>query len=94
MIKSKKRTIQTVSTILSILLIAYSLQAKTTEDLQREFAELRFGAFIHFGIRTFTGGSWGAPDQDVTKFNPTDLDCGQWADAFISAKMGLSIMLP
>jgi alpha-L-fucosidase len=68
------------------------LQAQTTEDLQRAFSELRFGAFFHFGIMTFTGAAWATPNQDVTKFNPTDLDCGQWADAAVAAKMRFGIL--
>ena len=28
------------------------------ESLQRDFVDLRFGMFIHFGIRTFTGAAW------------------------------------
>ncbi|UCE08538.1 MAG: alpha-L-fucosidase, partial [bacterium] len=79
--------------IFAILLpIVLPLQAQTTEELQREFIELRFGAFFHFGIRTFTGGSWGEANQDVGKFNPTDLDCGQWADALVAAKMKFGIL--
>lgn len=61
------------------------------EALQREFVEHRFGGFIHFGIRTFTGGEWGAPNQDITQFNPTELDCRQWARAFKSAGMEFGI---
>ncbi len=61
------------------------------ETLQRNFVEKRFGGFIHFGIRTFTGGSWGAPNQDIAQFNPTQLDCGQWARAFKSAGMEYGI---
>ncbi|HUI28796.1 MAG TPA: alpha-L-fucosidase [Candidatus Acidoferrales bacterium] len=69
-----------------------SMHAQTTEDLQRAFTELRFGMFIHFGIMTFTGAKWAAPDQDVTKFNPADLDCNQWAEAAVAAKMKFGIL--
>jgi len=53
---------------------------------------MRFGTFIHFGIMTFTGGKWAEPNQDVTKFNPTNLDCNQWAEAFAAAKMQYAIL--
>lgn len=77
----------------AILLVAMlPLQAQTTEELQREFAELRFGAFIHFSIMTFTGAQWATPNQDVSKFNPTNLDCGLWADAAVAAKMKFGIL--
>ncbi len=68
------------------------LSAQTIENLQQEFINLRFGAFFHFGIRTFTGGKWGEAEQDISKFNPIDLDCEQWADALISAKMRFGIL--
>lgn len=68
------------------------LKAQSTEDLQREFTELRFGMFIHFGIRTFTGDPWATPNEDTTKFNPTDLDCNQWAEAAVSTKIKFGIL--
>ena len=48
--------------------------------------------FIHFGIRTATGGAWGEANQDVAAFNPVHLDCGQWADAAVSANMTFGIL--
>lgn len=68
------------------------LKAQITEDLQREFTELRFGGFFHFGIMTFTGAPWATPNQDVSKFDPTDLDCNQWAEAAVDAKMKFGIL--
>jgi Alpha-L-fucosidase len=60
------------------------------EQLQRDFVDLRFGMFIHFGILTYTG-SWSQGNLDITQFNPTGLDCEQWASAAASAgiKYGL-----
>lgn len=79
-----------IVTIISFFVLP--LHAQKIEELQREFIESRFGAFFHFGIRTFTGGSWGEPNQDVSKFNPTYLDCGQWADALKAAtELDLSV---
>ena len=68
------------------------LSAQQLEDLQRKYTDLRFGAFFHFGIRTFTGGAWAEPNQDVNAFNPTSLDCGQWADALVAANMKFGIL--
>ena len=62
------------------------------ETLQRQFTDLRFGMFLHFGIRTFTRGEWGEANQDITRFNPEHLDCGQWADAAVSAHMKFGIL--
>ena len=84
---------KTIIRNLCILLITSSfLNAQTIEDIQREFIDLRFGAFFHFGIRTFTSGKWGEAEQDTSKFNPTELDCEQWADALVSAKMKFGIL--
>jgi alpha-L-fucosidase len=63
-----------------------------TEALQGQFTDLRFGMFLHFGIRTFTGGAWGEANQDITRFEPGNLDCGQWADAAVSAHMKCGIL--
>ncbi len=82
-----------VTGIFIICHFSLNLFSQTTEDLQREFIDdNRFGAFIHFGIRTFTGGAWSEPNQDVNAFNPIDLDCGQWANAFVSANIGYGIL--
>ncbi len=35
--------------------------------------------FVHFGINTFSGAEWGAGADSPDIFNPTALDCEQWA---------------
>jgi alpha-L-fucosidase len=35
--------------------------------------------FVHFGMNTFTGRSTGLGNEDPKLFNPSDLDCYQWA---------------
>jgi alpha-L-fucosidase len=63
----------------------------TLQQLQSDYVDLRFGMFIHFGILTYTG-TWSQPNLDITQFNPTGLDPGQWADAAVSAKMKYGVL--
>ena len=61
------------------------------EDVQREYIELRFGMFIHFGILTYTG-SWSQANLPIEQFNPLQLDPGQWADAAVAAHMKYGVL--
>lgn len=61
--------------------------AATLSKLQQQFVDLRFGMFIHFNIPTFTEADWPDPETPVSIFNPTKLDCNQWANAAKSANM-------
>jgi alpha-L-fucosidase len=46
---------------------------------QLRWQELEYYAFIHFSLNTYTDQSWGYGNEDVNLFNPTKLDCRQWA---------------
>jgi alpha-L-fucosidase len=61
--------------------------ASDLHALQQQFVDLRFGMFIHFNIPTFANQDWPDPDAPVSLFNPTRLDCNQWALAAKSAHM-------
>jgi alpha-L-fucosidase len=76
-----------IYTVLIIILPSFILYSQSVESIQQQFIDLRFGAFFHFGIRTFTGRKWGEAEQDTSQFNPIHLDCEQWTDALVSAKM-------
>ena len=71
--------------------VAKSASTRPLEQLQRDFVELRFGMFIHFGILTYTG-KWAQGNLDITQFDPTGLDPGQWADAAVAAKMNYGVL--
>jgi alpha-L-fucosidase len=55
--------------------------------LQQQFVDLRFGMFIHFNIPTFANQDWPDPEAPVSLFNPTKLDCNQWATTAKAANM-------
>jgi alpha-L-fucosidase len=46
---------------------------------QMRWQEMEYYAFVHFSLNTYTDQSWGYGDEDVNLFNPTELDCRQWA---------------
>jgi len=78
------------ASFLLLLLLAKgpSLAAeKPLVQLQQEFVDLRFGMFIHFNMPTFSTDDWPDPQMPASAFNPTKLDCRQWAEAAKSAHM-------
>ena len=46
---------------------------------QVAWQDLEMTMFCHFGPNTFTGLEWGEGTEAEDLFNPTDLDCRQWA---------------
>lgn len=46
---------------------------------QLKWHELEYYLFMHFGPNTFSGLEWGHGTEDPKLFNPTELDCRQWA---------------
>ena len=54
---------------------------------QLDWQDLEFYAFIHFNMNTFTNMEWGTGGESPAQFNPTDLDCRQWANTFKDAGM-------
>ena len=49
-----------------------------TED-QLAWQDMEMYAFIHYSMNTYTDQEWGFGNEDPALFNPSDLDCRQWA---------------
>lgn len=54
---------------------------------QMEWQKMEYNMFIHFGPNTFTDVEWGDGKEDPKVFNPTGLDCRQWAATAKAAGM-------
>lgn len=46
---------------------------------QLRWQELEMYAFIHYSLNTYTDQEWGFGNEQLSLFNPSDLDCRQWA---------------
>jgi alpha-L-fucosidase len=65
----------------------FAQDVKHLKQLQQQFVDLRFGMFIHFNIPTYMDADWPDPEASPALFNPTKLNCDQWAKAAKSAHM-------
>lgn len=46
---------------------------------QLDWQDLEMYAFVHYSLNTYTDQEWGFGNEDLSLFNPSDLDCRQWA---------------
>ena len=46
---------------------------------QLRWQQMEMYAFIHYSLNTYTDQEWGFGNEDPQLFNPSDLDCRQWA---------------
>ena len=82
-----KKLICTVFYALLLSSTVFAQEKQTLQQLQQQFVDLKFGMFIHFNIPTYMNQDWPDPEASPSIFNPTKLDCDQWAKAAKSANM-------
>ena len=56
-------------------------------ERQLAWHQLEYYMFVHFTVNTFTDKEWGYGDEKETIFNPSELDCRQWAKVASDAGM-------
>ena len=54
---------------------------------QVEWHEMETYALICYGLNAFTDKEWGYGNEPLSVFNPTELDCEQWARTLVAAGM-------
>jgi len=54
-------------------------QSPVPTKYQLAWHETEFYLFVHFGPNTFSDKEWGSGTEPEDLFNPTELDCRQWA---------------
>ena len=76
----------------TLVLIALTAPVKTSVAQSREkpfgplpsenqlrWQDMEMYAFIHYSLNTYTDQEWGFGNEDPKLFNPSNLDCRQWA---------------
>ena len=58
---------------------------------QLEWQKMEKTCFICYGINTFTDREWGTGKEDLSLFNPTELNAEQWAS--VAKKAGMKMIL-
>lgn len=65
--------------------LAQAARVRPNENQLRLLRETPFYVFVHFSPNTYTDLEWGTGKEDPAIFNPTGLDCEQWARAIKAA---------
>jgi alpha-L-fucosidase len=80
--------------LLLSLLISVSLFGQDIKPIlpipsakQLAWQSLEYYGFVHFNMNTFTNAEWGEGKENPNSYNPTALDCEQWAR--IAKKAGM-----
>ena len=80
--------------LIFVLIFSSLAFAANLDSAKQAYMDMKYGMFIHFSMATFQGQQWASPDCDPDMFNPSDLDCGQWADVAKKAGMKYMVLTP
>ena len=82
----KTRKYSLSAAIITALIVATQVYAQTPapcgpvpNENQLRWQDMEMYAFIHYSMNTYTDEEWGFGNEDLKLFNPSDLDCRQWA---------------
>lgn len=77
---------KTIIPTLILFFVALGINAQSLKpcgpvptENQLRWQEMEMYAFIHYSMNTYTDQEWGFGNEDPKLFNPSDLDCRQWA---------------
>ena len=75
-----------IAILMAMLTINVNAQTNSTKpcgplptENQLHWQDMEMYAFIHYSLNTYTDQEWGFGNEDPKLFNPTHLDCRQWA---------------
>ena len=68
-----------VSFVLWTALTATAQYGPVPNENQLRWQDMEMYAFIHYSLNTYTDQEWGFGNEDPKLFNPSNLDCRQWA---------------
>jgi len=84
----------TIKLLIAVILLSACAQVLPPEpygpvpsERQIAWQEMEYYMFVHFTVNTFTDKEWGYGDEAESVFNPTQLDCRQWAKTAKEAGM-------
>jgi len=74
-----KRILTVFALAAALLTVPGCGHAPRPTKAQIDWQSMEMNMFCHFGPNTFSGKEWGSGTESEDLFNPTDLDCRQWA---------------
>ena len=77
---------QKTNMVVLLLFCSFGISAQTQSNAlpkpsenQLRWQDMEMYAFIHYSLNTYTDQEWGFGNEDPKLFNPSSLDCRQWA---------------